>query len=185
MGRVWAGECSGLSGRTGWDLRKDTGGPMLAGTLILLPAGESQRDHGWQMRLALEQQLCRCGGIRTSGSPRLRGCSAASGSSGLLPHPPLYPWDGTWRGGPGPGGEKQPGSGACLRSWLGKYISARETQGVPLLICSSLGSATGESFASPSRGPGGLWGWAQGHFEVRACVPISEGGLAPSERGAF
>lgn len=118
MGRVWAGECSGLSGRTGWDLRKDTGGPMLAGTLILPLAGVSQRDHGWQMRLALEQQLCRCGGIRTSGSPRLCGCSAASGSCGLLPHPPLYPWDGTWRGGPARVGRSSQGQEpACGLGW--------------------------------------------------------------------
>lgn len=118
MGRVWAGECSGLSGRTGWDLRKDTGGPMLAGTLILPLAGVSQRDHGWQMRLALEQQLCRCGGIGTSGSPRLRGCSAASGSCGLLPHPPLYPWDGMWRGGPARVGRSSQGQEpACGLGW--------------------------------------------------------------------
>lgn len=90
-----------------------------AGRHPYLAAGRvSQRDHGWQMRLALEQQLCRCGGIRTSGSPRLRGCSAASGSSGLLPHPPLYPWDGTWSGGPARVGRSSQGQEpACGLGW--------------------------------------------------------------------
>lgn len=133
---------------------------------------------------------------RRHGARSLQEALAPSHGLGDSP-PPLPLEDGALGGGEQGWGERprprpwhlHQGPETCLQSQLDKRFSVKETQGVTLSICSPLHSATEERLASLLQGGGQSLPMDSGTLRrepgQKACVPISEDGLAPTVSGAF
>lgn len=82
------------------------------------------------------------------------------------PCPPLYPRGGAWLEGAGLAGENHPDPSISITDQKPAFSPGwtKETQGVTLLICYPLCSATGEGFASLFQGAGQTLGMGRGEI---------------------